>query len=97
MVITAENPVDAQPGDSVFFQIQEQNMLKAAFVVYVLPILMAFFGAFLAGYAAGFLQVAAGTLQIIGGILGFIIAVFLVRRYDRSAQLNMLPIIISKV
>jgi len=97
MVITAENPIHAQPGDSVYFQIQEQNMLKAAFIVYALPILLAFGGAFLAGYAANALKFPAGTLQIIGGILGFIGAVVLIKKYDKSAQENMLPLVVSKV
>lgn len=96
MVVTAENPIHAQPGDSVYFQIQEQGMLKAAFIVYALPILMAFAGVLLAGYAANLFLLPAGVLQSIGGILGFIVSIIIIKRYDRTAQTSMLPTIVSK-
>ncbi|MBP1765422.1 MAG: positive regulator of sigma RseC/MucC [Firmicutes bacterium] len=44
IVLDARNPLDAKIGQRVVIEIQEVNMLKAAFIVYVLPLLAAFAG-----------------------------------------------------
>lgn len=80
MVLRAENPIGAQPGDLVKIQSASAPVLKAAAVLYVLPLLL-----FFLGYGLG---AAAG---ISGGVLGgagFLLGIFLVVLYDRHLQKN---------
>ena len=49
MVVAVQNPIDASVGQRVAFEIQEANMLMAAFVVYILPLLALMVGAISGG------------------------------------------------
>lgn len=97
MIVTAENPIGAEPGDTVTFEIREQHVLKAAFVVYALPLILAFLGAWLGTAAAPLLHWGTESTQIAFGIAGFVLAVVIIKWYDRSAQATMLPVITHKV
>ena len=56
IVISAFSPMQVKPGQRVVVEVQEINMLKAAFVVYLMPLLAIFLGALeghgIAGYIA---------------------------------------------
>ena len=95
MVVAVQNPIDASVGQRVAFEIQEANMLMAAFVVYILPLLALMVGAISGGILGNNLgqDVLAG--QIGGGILFFAIAVVYMKRYDRAVKKNdqLLPVI----
>lgn len=52
VIISANNKIGAKPGQRVAFEVKEDNVLKAAFVVFILPLIVAFIGALL-GRAAG--------------------------------------------
>lgn len=77
MLFTAENPIGAQIGDLVVVSAETAPVLKAAAVLYILPLLL-----FLAGYIAGVcLGKGAGWL----GALGFAAGIAGVVFYDRAA------------
>lgn len=95
LVLEAENCLGAKPGQHVHIQVPEVNMLRAAFVIYILPLILT-----LTGYAAGaVLAVYAGLPQnLTGGIaafLSFAAAVVYIRVYDKSTKSNrkMQPVI----
>ena len=91
MVLEADNAVGAQVGQRVLVRLQEVHMLRAAFVVYVLPLLAAAVGA-----AAGWYAGASSTWATVGGVLAFVAALVYVRFYDRSArQGTMQPCIVK--
>ena len=78
IVFTAENPIGAGPGDLVNLQSETGPVLKAAAVLYMLPLVL-----FFIGYALGAL------LNISGGITGaaaFVLSIVLIIRYDRHLQ-----------
>lgn len=97
MIMDARNPLGATVGQRVMIEIQEVNMLKAAFIVYVLPLIAIFTGA-LAGYyfywQTGFLTERFD--QVAGGIVAFLLSVWYIKHYDYSARMNdkMQPVII---
>jgi sigma-E factor negative regulatory protein RseC len=95
MVVEVQNPIGARVGQRVAFEIQEANMLLAAFVVYILPLLAIFAGAISGGVLGDNLGQNVLVFQIGGGILFFAIAVVYLKRYDHAVKKNdqLLPVI----
>ena len=75
VIFTADNPIGAAPGDLVKVESSTAPVLKAAVVLYVLPLVL-----FFLGYWLGTLP---GTFGTIGGVLGFMLGVVIVIVYDR--------------
>ena len=78
MVLKVLNPIGASQGDLVKIRSQSAPVLKAAAVLYVLPLLLFFLGYGL-GAAA---DLSAGFL----GFAGFSLGILLVVLYDRRLQ-----------
>lgn len=74
MVFTARNPVGARPGDLVTVESATGPVLKAAAVLYMLPLVL-----FVVGYLAG-MQWRLGGLT---GCLAFGLSIVLIIAYDR--------------
>lgn len=74
MIFTARNPIGARPGDMVTVESATGPVLKAAAVLYMLPLML-----FIAGYLVG-MQWNLGAL--IGG-LAFALSIVLIIVYDR--------------
>lgn len=76
VLFTAENLIGAKPGDLVKVESDTGTVLKAAVVLYVLPLVL-----FFLGYYLGTL---AGTFGALGGCLGFVLGVAIIVLYDRK-------------
>ena len=74
MIFTAVNPIDAKPGDLVTVESASGPVLKAAAVLYMLPLVL-----FIAGYLLG-MQWKLGGLT---GLLAFALGIGLAIVYDR--------------
>ena len=74
MIFTARNPIGARPGDTVTVESATGPVLKAAAVLYMLPLVL-----FIAGYLVG-MQWDLGGL--VGG-LAFGLSIGLIIAYDR--------------
>lgn len=78
ILLTAENPIGAQRGDLVKVESETAPVLKAAAVLYMLPLVL-----FFVGYAvAAALNISGG----IGGGLAFAISIAIIVIYDRRMQ-----------
>lgn len=78
ILLTADNPIGAIRGDLVKVQSETGPVLKAAVVLYMLPLVL-----FFVGYAV------AGALGISGGLCGglaFVLSIVLIVLYDRRMQ-----------
>ena len=75
VIFTADNPIGARPGDLVKVESSTAPVLKAAMVLYVLPLIL-----FFLGYWLGTLP---GNFGAFGGGLGFALGVTVVIAYDR--------------
>ena len=75
ILITANNPIGAQPGDMVILQSQTGPVLAAAAVLYMLPLVL-----FFVGYA---LVAMLGGNGAWGGCLAFMLGLALAVVYDR--------------
>lgn len=78
ILLRADNPIGACTGDLVKVESETGPVLKAAAVLYMLPLVL-----FFAGYALG------AVLNISGGITGglaFVLSIVLIVAYDRRMQ-----------
>ena len=75
MVFTAQNPLGAKPGELVNVESESGPVLKAAAVMYLLPLVL-FFGGYIAGDILG-----SGPL---GGGLAFALSIGIAVLYDRK-------------
>lgn len=75
MVFTADNPIGAKRGDLVKVESATGPVMKAAVVLYVIPLVL-----FFLGYYLGSLMGNLGTLI---SCLGFVLGIVIVVAYDR--------------
>ena len=75
VVFTAQTPIGAKVGDLVKVESQTAPVLKAAVVLYVLPLVL-----FFLGYYLGTLP---GSFGVLGGLAGFSLGIAGVIAYDR--------------
>ena len=76
LIFTAKNAINASRGDLVKVESATGPVLKAAVVLYVIPLIL-----FFLGYYLGTIPGNYGTL---GGCLGFLLGVLIVIVYDRK-------------
>ena len=75
ILLTVENPIGASAGDLVMLRSETAPVLKAAAVLYMMPLVL-----FFAGYAL------AAVLNLSGGLCGglaFVLSIILIVLYDR--------------
>lgn len=76
VLFTADNPIGARPGDLVKVESDTGTVLKAAVVLYVLPLVLFFLGY----YVGSVLGISGG----LAGCLGFALGVGIIVLYDRK-------------
>ena len=76
VLFTAQNLINAKRGDLVKVESATGPVLKAAVVLYVIPLVL-----FFLGYYLGTLP---GNFGALGGCLGFVLGIVLVVVYDRT-------------
>lgn len=84
MLLTAHNAIGAKPGDMVVIESDTGPVLKAAAMLYVLPLVL-----FLAGYLLGEHLFAIGPLV---GLAGLVLGLVLVKLYDKHLQKQKDPV-----
>ena len=84
MLLTVQNPIGAKAGDMVRIESATGPVLKAAAMLYMLPLLL-----FLTGYLVGEHLLAQGPLF---GVIGIIAGLVLVKCYDRHLSRKKDPI-----
>jgi sigma-E factor negative regulatory protein RseC len=77
MIVTAENPIRAEVGDFVTLSSDTGTVMKAIFVVYLVPLVL-----FFAGFALGIYMGWSGPLM---GGLGFALGVAFAVWFDRHS------------
>ena len=97
VIISATNKLGAKPGQRVAFQMKEVNVLRAAFVVFILPLLAIFIGALLGGVIGGYIGLNIHVFQAIGGIFTFLLSLVFIKLFDRATTKSQKtqPVIIS--
>jgi sigma-E factor negative regulatory protein RseC len=96
LILDARNDLGAKPGQRVAIEVREVNMLKAAFIVYILPLIAIFIGVVAGGTFAENSGYQPLWFQIIGGTVAFILSVVYIKFFDSAARsdVKMQPTII---
>lgn len=82
VVVTADNPIGAGPGDLVRMESETGPVLRAAAVLYIVPLIL-----FFLGYALG----ARWALGGLGGGVGFALGIAVAVLYDRTVMRAQAP------
>ncbi|MBI4744764.1 MAG: SoxR reducing system RseC family protein [Actinobacteria bacterium] len=86
MQAEVENSIGAKVGDNVKIVLEPKVLLKAAFVIYVIPLVFFIFG-YLFGLGIAFVLNKPGLLEALGIIFGFVffgVSYMLIKRIDKK-------------
>jgi len=86
IMMDVQNTISAKPGQRVTFVVHNTSMVIAAFVVYVLPIVTAAAGAVIGWFIANALGLPLVPFQVGGGIIGFCLALIIIKLYDKAMK-----------
>ncbi len=86
--LEAVNKAGAAPGQCVVVDIESGAFLKASFIVYMVPVIFLFAGAYLGDVIARSVPgvMAAESWQAFGGVLFLALSILGVRLYDRKVK-----------
>lgn len=79
MMIKVENRVAARAGDRVILTLKTASLLKAAFLIYILPILAMLVGAMIGGHFAGRMEADVSAVAAISGGSAFVAAILFMK------------------
>lgn len=85
-LLQARNPLHAKPGQQVIVEIEDQNIVKSAFIIFVLPLLSLSGGAFL-GYLLS--RLTGGNELVLSSsaaVFALGITLFFIRSYDKKIR-----------
>ncbi|MEN6462564.1 MAG: SoxR reducing system RseC family protein [Syntrophomonas sp.] len=85
-IVDAKNNINAAVGDKVIYEVPEEGMLLAAFIAFILPIILVITGAAIGHNMAQTYSISSTAAAAVGGILFFIIAVVIIKLHDKSAS-----------
>lgn len=86
LMMDAVNAIGAKTGEMVVIQLDDSNIVKSAFIVYMLPVIATVIGwglGFLVSKVSGFSVLS----QLAGGVIFFLLSVFYIIRFDKSRRL----------
>jgi len=93
-VMDVYNPVDAKVGQRVIIEIPEANMLKAAFVVYLLPLLTTFMGFLIGVWISQKYGFPALLSEVSASIVAFVLTLLYIKYFDGSmTKTKMMPVV----
>jgi sigma-E factor negative regulatory protein RseC len=98
IIIEMKNEINAVAGDRVIFEDRRSSMVTAAFMMFILPIILVISGVVAGHYLSVSLGINATTAAAMGGILLFIISIMIILIYENSLSKNTSsePVIIRK-
>lgn len=64
------------------------NMLLAAFIMFIFPIISIFVGVFIGGFVGQTIEASITISQVIGGIAGFGVAAMSIKLFDKYSKVD---------
>jgi len=86
MIIDVVDTIGAKPGDSVIVESRKSNMVLAAFMVFIFPLLAVGGGIYLGYYLAPRLMISPKLAMTLGGIIFGVMAIYVIKYLDRSLK-----------
>lgn len=96
-LIEMNNQIGAKKGEKVTFEPVQNGMLKAAFIVFWLPIISIFIGSQIGVWFSRQLNGFSTIYQVIGGVIALILSLAIIIFYEKKVKSNLsrLPKIIK--
>jgi sigma-E factor negative regulatory protein RseC len=88
MVMNVRNCAGAKPGQRVAFEVRETNMLKSAFIVFVLPLIAIALGTVVGGWLGQQIGLWTIVFKVLGAVIAFTISVWYIKSFDKSVNNN---------
>lgn len=85
IIISANNKIGATVGQRVVFDVKEVNVLRGAFIVFILPLIAIFIGVLVGGGIGKYIGSNIHIFQIAGGIIAFLLSIIFVKLFDKAA------------
>lgn len=85
VIISANNKIGATVGQRVIFDVKEVNVLRGAFVVFIMPLIAIFVGVLVGGEIGKYIGSNIHIFQIAGGIITFLLSIIFVKLFDKAA------------
>lgn len=97
IVIEAVSKLKVKPGQRVCFTLRDESMLKSAFVVFIMPLILTAIGAGLGYLVADGIGIGKNIIMVTGCVIFFLLSLGLIKFYDRKVGDNrtMKPVIIK--
>ncbi|MEN6349937.1 MAG: SoxR reducing system RseC family protein [Syntrophomonas sp.] len=86
MIIDVTDEVGTTVGQQVLIDNKQTNVLMAAFMIFVLPLLSVGLGIYAGYYLSSRLMISATLLMVIGGLIFGLLAIYVIRRFDKTLQ-----------
>lgn len=88
VIIDANNKIGAKIGQMVAFEVKESNVLSGAFIVFVMPIIVAFIGVICGRVIANYMGANINIFQVVGGVIAFLLSLIFIKMFDKAATLS---------
>lgn len=86
MIIEAIDMEGVKPGDSVLVESKEANMVLAAFMFYIFPLLAVGCGILLGNYLSHRFMISPVLSMTLGGLVFGVAAMFIIKHMDKSLE-----------
>ena len=86
IVISAKNPIGAVQGQRVAFEVKEANAVKGIFIVFILPLILVFFGVMLGWLIGRLIGGYILTFEVIIGAIAFVSALIYIKFFEHSVN-----------
>lgn len=88
IVIEAVSKLKVKPGQRVCFTLKDESMLKSAFVVFIMPLILTAIGAGLGYLVADGIGIGKNIIVVTGCVIFFLLSLGLIKFYDRKVDDN---------
>lgn len=86
IIISAKNPIGAMEGQRVAFEVKEANAVKGIFIVFILPLILVFFGVMLGWLIGRLIGGYILTFEVIIGAIAFVSALIYIKFFEHSVN-----------
>ncbi len=88
MKVVQQKEISRKNNEKIEPSKKNTSMILAAFIIFILPIIIIFVGAFIGGSIGEAVNGSVIIFQIIGGIIGLVIAGIIVKIFDKFSKID---------
>ena len=86
IILTVKNPIEAQIGQKVAFQVKENKMLSSVYIVYIQPLLLTILGVIIGYFIATYMHSSIKFFEIFIGGIFFILSLICIGFIEKKCE-----------